>query len=97
MSRVSLSRKPLSTVTVTGRVRHGVRVYAPTTGRGSYRVVWPDKDGHQRERTRTDLAQAHTLARQIGGQLALEVPAALPHPSTVTFGDALAHVLTGVG
>lgn len=97
VSRMSPTSQALSTVTVTGRARGGVRVYAPATGKGSYRVVWTDQDGRQRERTRTDLTQAQTLARQIAEQLALEVPPTPPAPGTVTFGDALAHVLTGEG
>lgn len=84
-------------VPILGRARGGVRVYRPATGKASFRVVWTDTEGRQRESTRTTLDDARALAQDVATKLALEVPAQPPAPSKVTFGDVLVHCLDGPG
>lgn len=56
------------------RLRGPVRVHRPATGKASYRVIWTDDDGKQRERTFRDEASADQAAASIAEGLARSVP-----------------------
>src|SRR4051812_40537220 len=85
----------LFVVDITGRARGGVRVNRPSPGKSSFRVLWTDDDGRQRERTRTSLQEAETLAETIAVELAQQQVATPVNEPTL--GDLLVYHLDGPG
>lgn len=80
---------------IPGRRRGGVRVLQPASGKASYRVLWTDDAGRQRERTRTVFEGAEALAESIATDLAAQQPVrGLVDP---TLGDLLIYHLDGPG
>lgn len=80
---------------IPGRALGCVRVHRPAAGKASYRVLWTDNTGAQRERTRTTLDAADAVAARIANDLAAQQPVAdLLDPS---LGDLLVHHLDGPG
>lgn len=82
---------------VPGRARGNVRVLAPAKGKSSYRVLWTDAHGRQRERNRTDVESAKAIAVALAEELALEIPPTRASGATVTFGELLDSYLNGDG
>lgn len=80
---------------IPGRRFGAVRVHRPAEGKRSFRVVWTDDTGRQRERTATNVMAAEALAEQVATDLAaLQPGTALSDP---TLGDLLVYHLDGPG
>ena len=90
--------RPITALTVyeiPGRHRGAVRVHRPAVGKSSYRVVWTDNDGKQRERTYPSEDVATTAAATLAESLAYAVRVGIP--DALTFEHVLDHYLYGDG
>lgn len=79
---------------IPGRRLGGVRVNQPAAGKRSYRVLWTDDNGSQRERTKPSLVEAEALAESIAIALAGNQPG---DHNDATLGDLLVYHLDGPG
>ena len=85
----------LTTYAIPGRARGPVRVHRPGRNKSSFRVVWTDDDGRQRERTFKSEQLAQTAAATLAHDLATSV--SIQGRPAATFGHLLDHYLYGPG
>lgn len=80
---------------IPGRQRGAVRVHRPADGKSSFRVIWTDDRGKQRERTYPARDTADNAAAAIAESLATAVRTSTPEAHT--FEQVLEHHLYGDG